>query len=36
MNCSHDFDRKVDLLTPSAVQGRLEDKIEKDLVDVPT
>jgi len=28
--------RKVDLLTPSAVQGRLKEEIEKDLVHVPT
>jgi hypothetical protein len=28
--------RKVDLLTPAAVQGRLKEEIEKDLVDVPT
>ena len=28
--------REVDLLTPDAVQGRLKDEIEKDLVDVPT
>ncbi|MBM4024589.1 MAG: nucleotidyltransferase family protein [Planctomycetes bacterium] len=28
--------RKVDLLTPEAVQGRLKQEIEKDLVDVPT
>ncbi len=28
--------RQVDLLTPGAVQGRLKDEIEKDLVDVPT
>ena len=28
--------REVDLLTPGAVQGRLKDEIEKDLVDVPT
>jgi len=28
--------REVDLLTPAAVQGRLKDEIEKDLVDVPT
>ena len=28
--------RKVDLLTPAAVQGRLKQEIEKDLVDVPT
>jgi predicted nucleotidyltransferase len=28
--------RKVDLLTPPAVQGRLKEEIEKDLVDVPT
>lgn len=27
--------RKVDLLTPPAVQGRLRDHIQKDLVDVP-
>ena len=28
--------RGVDLLTPAAVQGRLKQEIEKDLVDVPT
>jgi predicted nucleotidyltransferase len=28
--------RRVDLLTPAAVQGRLKEEIEKDLVDVPT
>jgi predicted nucleotidyltransferase len=28
--------REVDRLTPAAVQGRLKDEIEKDLVDVPT
>ena len=28
--------RKVDLLTPAAVEGRLKEEIEKDLVDVPT
>lgn len=28
--------RKVGLLTPSAIQGRLKEEIEKDLVDVPT
>jgi predicted nucleotidyltransferase len=28
--------RKVDLLTPAAVQGRLKEEIEKDLIDVPT
>jgi len=28
--------RKVDLLTPDAVEGRLKAEIEKDLVDVPT
>ncbi|MEN6335136.1 MAG: nucleotidyltransferase family protein [Phycisphaerales bacterium] len=28
--------RKVDLLTPPAVQGRLKDEIEKDLIHVPT
>jgi predicted nucleotidyltransferase len=28
--------RKVDLLTPAAVQGRLKEEIEKDLVHVPT
>jgi predicted nucleotidyltransferase len=27
--------RGVDLLTPAAVQGRLKEEIEKDLVDVP-
>lgn len=27
--------RKVDLLTPPAVHGRLKEEIEKDLVDVP-
>ena len=27
--------RKVDLLTPPAVQGRFKEEIEKDLVDVP-
>ena len=27
--------RGVDLLTPSAVRGRLKQEIEKDLVDVP-
>ena len=27
--------RGVDLLTPAAVQGRLKQEIEKDLVDVP-
>ena len=28
--------RRVDLLTPAAVQGRLKDEIERDLIDVPT
>jgi predicted nucleotidyltransferase len=28
--------RKVDLLTAPAIQGRLREEIEKDLVDVPT
>jgi predicted nucleotidyltransferase len=28
--------RRVDLLTPGAVQGRLKEEIEKDLVHVPT
>jgi len=28
--------RKVDLLTPPAVEGRLKEEIEKDLIDVPT
>jgi hypothetical protein len=28
--------RKVDLLTPPAVQGRLKEEIERDLVHVPT
>ncbi len=28
--------RKVDILTPPAVQGRLKEEIEKDLVHVPT
>ena len=28
--------RRVDLLTPPAVQGRLKQEIEKDLVNVPT
>jgi predicted nucleotidyltransferase len=28
--------RDVDLLTPAAVQGRLKEEIEKDLVDVST
>ena len=28
--------RKVDLLTPPAVQGRLKEQIERDLVHVPT
>jgi hypothetical protein len=28
--------RDVDLLTPPAVQGRLKEEIEKDLIDVPT
>ncbi|OHB63759.1 MAG: hypothetical protein A2Y76_05980 [Planctomycetes bacterium RBG_13_60_9] len=28
--------KKVDLLTPAAVQGRLKEEIEKDHVDVPT
>ena len=28
--------RKVDILTPPAVQGRLKEEIEKDLIDVPT
>jgi uncharacterized protein len=28
--------RRVDLLTPAAVEGRLKAEIEKDLVDVPT
>ncbi len=28
--------REVDLLTPAAVQGRLKEEIERDLVDVPT
>jgi predicted nucleotidyltransferase len=28
--------REVDLLTPAAIQGRLKEEIEKDLVDVPT
>lgn len=28
--------RELDLLTPAAVQGRLKEEIEKDLVDVPT
>jgi len=28
--------RKVDLLTPDAVQGRLKEEIERDLVHVPT
>ena len=28
--------RKVDLLTPAAVEGRLKAEIEKDLVHVPT
>lgn len=27
--------RKVDLLTPPAVEGRLKAEIEKDLIDVP-
>lgn len=30
------LDRKVDLLTAAAVQGRLKEQIEKDLVHVPT
>ena len=28
--------REVDLLTPAAVQGRLKEEIERDLVDVST
>lgn len=28
--------RKVDLLTPDAVEGRLKAEIERDLIDVPT
>lgn len=28
--------RKVDLLTPAAVEGRLKEEIEKDLIDAPT
>jgi hypothetical protein len=28
--------RKVDLLTPSAVEGRLKEEIERDLIHVPT
>jgi len=28
--------RKVDLLTPDAVEGRLKAEIEKDLIDIPT
>lgn len=28
--------RKVDLLTPDAITGRLKAEIEKDLIDVPT
>lgn len=28
--------RKVDLLTPDAVEGRLKAEIEKNLIDVPT
>lgn len=28
--------RRVDLLTPDAVQGRLKEEIERDLVHVPT
>jgi uncharacterized protein len=28
--------RKVDLLTPGAVRGRLKEEIEKDLIDVST
>ncbi|MEN6577462.1 MAG: nucleotidyltransferase family protein [Phycisphaerales bacterium] len=28
--------RKVDLLTPPAVQGRLKQEIERDLIHVPT
>ncbi len=30
------LDRKVDLLTSAAVEGRLKKEIEKDLVHVPT
>ncbi len=30
------LDRKVDLLTSAAVEGRLKEEIEKDLVHVPT